>query len=344
MTGKYIPLDALEQFLARCLSKGGFHKATAEQVAAHLVEAEMSGVSSHGIMRMGYYLDLVRVGELRADAVPAAERMEASLWTVDGGGGLGIPAMNLAVDRLIEICKTAAVGAVAVTNSGHTGRVGSFTARAAQEGLFTICLGGGGGSRWANVAPFGGRDPVIGTNPFSLAMPNGTAQPPYVDFAISAVATGKVNAARLQGELLPEGAMIDRDGNATRDPHALLDGGVLLPAAGPKGSGLGLIAELVGGAMLGAALEFNWLFIGMRAEALRHGAAVFENAREFEEHVRSSRPMAGNRAVRMPGDVEYQNFQRARDAMAIEVSVGVLSALEESAAAVGEQVPWHGSA
>ena len=336
-----ISIETLEGFLARCLSKGGFPQATAEEIAAHLVEAEMCGVSSHGIMRMSYYLELVRAGELRCDTKPVAERRDAGLWTVDAGGGLGIPAMNLAVDCLVETCRTASLGAVAVTHAGHTGRIGSFVARAARQGLFALCLGGGGGAKWANVAPFGGRDPVISTNPYSLAMPNGTASPPYVDFAISAVATGKVNAARLQGELLPEGAMIDRDGNPTRDPQALANGGALLPAAGPKGSGLGLIAELVGGAMLGPALEFNWLMIGLRADALRDEAAVFESGLAFEALVRSSRPAAGHSAVRMPGDVEYQNFQRARDAGSIEVSEGVLARLEEGAALVGEQVPWQ---
>lgn len=341
MTRQSISIVALEDFVARCLSKGGFPAATADEVAAHLLEAEMCGVSSHGIMRMSYYLDLVSAGELRCDAMPLAERKDSSLWTVDGGGGLGIPAMNLAVDCLVETSKMAALGAVAVTNTGHTGRIGSFVARAAREGLFTLCLGGGGGRKWANVAPFGGRDPVISTNPYSLSMPNGTDRPPYVDFAISAIATGKVNAARLQGELLPEGAMIDREGNPTRDPEALANGGALLPAAGPKGSGLGLIAELVGSTMLGPALEFNWLVIGIRADALRGGEEVFASALAFEEQVRSSRPAAGHSAVRMPGDVEYENFQRRRDAAAIEVNAGVLARLKASAVALGEKVPWE---
>lgn len=326
--------------MSRCLQKSGFPRSTAEQVSAHLLEAEMCGVHSHGIMRLAYYLDLVRAGELDPGALPRAERRETALWSVDGGGALGIPAMNLAVDCLVESCKSSSVAAVTITNAGHTGRIGSFTARAARHGLFAFCLGGGGAEKWANVAPFGGVDPIISTNPYSLAVGDGTDHPPYVDFAISAIATGKVTMARTRGEQVPEGALIDRDGVETRDPNALANGGALLPAAGPKGSGLGLIAELVGGAMLGPALEFNWLLMAIRTDAVREDKIISETAQTFAAMVRASRPAAGHSAVRMPGDVEYASHRKATEDGVLEVDASVLRKLEDAAKLVGEGPVW----
>ena len=339
-----VGLASLSDFMARCLHKGGFSEDTAAQVSEHLLEAEMCGVHSHGVVRMAYYLDLVRAGELNPSTVSGVYRRDQAFWSVDGGGGLGIPAMNLAVDCLIESCKSSSVAAVAITNVGHTGRIGAFTARAARQGLFAMCLGGGGGAKWANVAPFGGIDPVIHTNPYSLAVADGTDQPPYVDLAVSAIATGKVTLAATKGELVPEGTLIDRNGLVTRDPNALVNGGALLPAAGPKGSGLGIIAELVGGAMLGSAFELNWLMLAVRADALRDDSAVYETNRAFATSVRASRPAQGHSSVQMPGDAEYTNSERARQRGTLDVGVSVVDRLRAAGALLGEELLVEGIA
>ena len=294
----------LERLVRDALAAGGFSAGNAGIVAAHLVDAEARGVPSHGVNRLALYLHEAARGVIDPAAEPVVRAVRPGVLHVDGAGGIGIVAMHRATRAAIEVVDTHGVVAAGVVKCGHTGRMGAYGEQAAAAGCLAISLGGGGRRLWGNVVPFGGRTPVMSTNPYTLALPGKPDDPVVADFAISTWPAGKVAVARANGAPLPPDVAIDRAGTPTTDPEAYYDGGALLPAAGAKGSGMGIIAELMGDAMLGTAVEYNWLLILLRADSFRPMAEYRDAAYGFMEEVRGSAPAPGHDRVMLPGERE----------------------------------------
>lgn len=325
---------ALTALIRDALAAGGFSIANADIVSTHLVDAEMKGVSSHGVNRLGLYL-----GEAKRDVIdPMAEPLITSpsdgLLHVDGARGIGIVAMKRATDAAIEIASERGIAAAGIVKCGHTGRMGAYGEQAASAGFLGLSFGGGGRRLWGNVVPFGGQDPVMSTNPYTLSLPGGPDDPVVCDFAISTWPAGKVAVARANGDQLPPDVIVDKTGNPSRDPEDFYDGGALLPAAGPKGSGMGIIAELMGDAMLGEAVEYNWLMILIRVDAFRAMADYRAASEGFLAEVRDSSPAPGFDEVIMPGQRET-TLAKAAAARGIVVGDGVWDGMVEAARSVG---------
>lgn len=324
----------LTELIHDSLTAGGFTHANADIIARHLVDAEMKGVSSHGVNRLGLYLTEAGNDVIDPKAEPVVSTVRDGLLHVDGARGIGIVAMSRATAALIEEARKRGLAAAGIVNCGHSGRMGAYAEQAAAAGFLAISFGGGGRRRWGNVVPFGGIEPVMSTNPYTLGLPGLPDDPVICDFAISTVATGKVAVARANGETLPPDAAIDRHGEPTRDPEAYYDGGALLPAAGPKGSGLGIIAELAGDAMLGDCVEYNWLMILLRADAFQPMAEYEKRADAFVEEVRGSKTAAGFDRVMIPGERETTLAREAADS-GIRISDGVWAGIVAAAKSVG---------
>lgn len=334
MTADRFAASGLEALLEAGFVAGGFLPDTARRVARHLVDAELKGVSSHGVNRLGWYLDRVTQGALDPRATPTVADVEGGLLRVDGGGGIGIPAMELALERVLARAATAGIAAAGIVNVGHTGRIGAYVGSAAHQGFFAQCLGGGGRRKWPNVVPFGGLRPVMSTNPYAFGIPGGGDASVVCDFAISAVAGGKIALARAKGEALPDGLLLDKEGRPTTRPEDYDEGGALLPAAGPKGSGMGLVAELVGDAMLGEPLEFNWLMIAIKADAFRPMADYLASARALTEEVHAIPPAQGFTSVSLPGEPEAK-LAAERRANGIPLAPAVWDGIVKAARGVG---------
>ncbi len=328
---------ALVALIRDCLAAGGFSPSNSDIVARHLVDAEMKGVSSHGVNRLGHYLGEVAKEVIDPRAAPVVTIRRDGILHIDGARGIGIVAMARATEALIEEAGARGIACAGIVNCGHSGRMGAYAEQAAAAGFLAISFGGGGRRHWGNVVPFGGIQPVMSTNPYTLGLPGLPEDPVVADFAISTVATGKVAVARANGETLPPDAAIDRDGNPTRDPEDYYDGGALLPAAGPKGSGLGVIAELMGDAMLGDCVEYNWLMILVRADAFQPMAEYQRRAEGFVREVRASTPAAGVDKVLMPGERETTLAAEAAET-GIRIGDGVWAGIVEAAASVGIEV------
>ncbi len=326
--------EKLTALIRDSLAAGGFAAANADIVSRHLVDAEMKGVSSHGVNRLGLYLGEAAEDVIDPKAEPVVTSVRDGLLHVDGARGIGIVAMSRATDALIETARARGMAAAGIVNCGHSGRMGAYAERAAAAGFLAISFGGGGRRQWGNVVPFGGVEPVMSTNPYTLGLPGLPDDPVVCDFAISTVATGKVAVARANGETLPPGAVIDRNGRPSQDPEAYYDGGALLPAAGPKGSGLGIIAELMGDAMLGDCVEYNWLMILIRADAFQPMAEYEKRAEAFVEEVRASKTADGFDKVIMPGERETNLARNAVEA-GIVIGDGVWEGIVEAAKRVG---------
>ena len=295
-----VEADTAHDAVRRILSDAGASEAVTEDVAAHLVDTSLCGMESHGVMRVLQYAEQMRSGYMRASATPVLTDDG-----VDGGGGIGIPAMALAYREGIERARAGGIAALAVRNVAHTGRHGAFAEDAAEAGIMTICLGGGNRRTWRQVAPHGGAKPMLPTNPWCIGLPGGALGPVVLDFATSKIAGGWIYAARSAGALLPEGCLIDKDGQATRDPEAYFEGGAILPSGGHKGYGLALMGELVAEALLGPVrAEGNWLLIAIDTGRYGRGGALGEAAEDILSELRACPPAPGFDRVEIPGERE----------------------------------------
>lgn len=321
--------SALAGLVSRLLVAAGTLPEGAAEVAEHVIDCELCGLPSHGLLRVPAYLDYIASGYILPGG-QVTHRWEGPVLRVEGGGGFGVPAMNRAVE---ELARHDGVGIAAVTDVTHTGRIGRFAEELAERGFLVWIVGGGYFNRPdGKVAPYGGRQGIYSTNPYAFAFPGGSYGPMVADFASSAVAAGKVAMARDKGESLPPGSIVDRLGRPTTDARAYFDGGALLPAAGPKGYGLALMAELVGYALLGRPREFNWLVVALPVRLFRDAAEVTQAAEEVLAAVKAVPPAEGFEEVNFPG--ERQRRRRAATE-GVEVAPYMAERLRACAAKLG---------
>ena len=305
-----IAVEAAEKAVIAILKGAGCAGDVARQVARHLVDASLCGVESHGIMRVLQYAGQMQRGymDARGSASVASDGL-----AVDGDGGIGIPAMDLAYEVAAERARETGMAAVAVRNLGHTGRHGAFAEAAAAPGIMTICLGGGNRETWRQVAPHGGAKALLPTNPWCIGLPGGERGPVVLDFATSQIAGGWIYAARSAGALLPEGCVIDRDGRPTRDPEDYFEGGAILPSGGHKGYGLALVGEMVAEALLGpVAVEANWLVLAIDTTRFGDAAGFRARAEAILSEMRSCPPAPGSSGVEIPGERERVHREAAK--------------------------------
>ena len=295
----------LLRFGTQVMQALGCSAPVAAEVTAHLVDADLHGVYSHGCFRLLTYAERARAGEYDPGGEARMTQADGGAPLVDGGRGLGIPALRMATDMAVEIALRDHVAAVGVCNVDHTGRLGAFASKAADAGCLAIIFGGGARKECRQVAAYGGAQAALPTNPYAFGIPGGDRGPVVIDFATSSVAGGKVYAAKEAGRPLETGLCIDAQGRPTTDPDACLDGGALLPMAGPKGYGMALMAELLGESIYGEALwGLNWICICVDMRRFRAPSAYRRAAEECLAELRSSPPAPGFARVEVPGERE----------------------------------------
>jgi (2R)-3-sulfolactate dehydrogenase (NADP+) len=224
----------------------------AASTARALVAAEADGQGGHGLSRVPSYALQSRAGKANGFATPSVERVAGAALRIDGGLGFAYPAIDAAIAALAPLTLEQGIAVAAVHRSHHFGQAGAHAERLAERGLIAIVLGNSPKA----MAFWGGRKPMLGTNPLAFAAPLPGAQPPLViDLAMSVAARGKIVAADKAGKTIPADWAVDADGNATTDPKAAL-GGALLPIGGAKGGALALMIEILAAAVTGSA--FGW--------------------------------------------------------------------------------------
>jgi len=242
--------DTLRRTAQLILEAAGTPPDLAQVVSESLVEANLVGHDSHGVIRLPSYVALVRQGQVKPSARPSVLTKHQATARVDAARGWGQPAARLATQTAIELAQDYGVGVVTIDRCNHIGRLGEYVenmSRAAMIGL-ALC------NAEPVVAPFGGRQGRMGTNPIAWAIPRGSDQEPLlVDFATAGVAEGKLRVAKAKGEKVATGLILDRDGRSSTDPADFYAGGALLPFGGHKGYGINVMIELLGGALSGMA-------------------------------------------------------------------------------------------
>jgi len=309
-----IPRDEIVTLVSTIFENIGCSVEVSLEVAEHLADANLCGMESHGLMRTLQYADQFESGYMRPDVSPEIKMTDSGATIVDGNGGIGIPAMRLAIEEGCRVARAQGVSAVAIRNVGHTGRLGAFTESAAYQGFLSICFGGGGRDKWRQVAPYGGRRAMLPTNPYSIAVPGGDRGPMMFDFATSKIAGGWIYAARSAGARLPDNVLMDPAGKVTRDPEDYFRGGAIMPSGGHKGYALALAAEIVAEAMLGPTeTEGGWLLLTVDTSRYRDADTMQRVAEEILEELRDCPPAPGFERVEIPGEREREHREMTID-------------------------------
>jgi hydroxycarboxylate dehydrogenase B len=325
--------DFLLRAVADIFQARGASSTEAAIVAEHLVDAEACGVTSHGLIRVRQYVQALADGTIRPTAKPSVRTQGMSAATADGQHGFGPVMARQAMDLACDIAERTAVGAVTLVNCGHTGRLGHYTERAARRGLASMMMvNAGGHGQW--VAPFGGTDGRLATNPISIAVPS-DEDPLLLDIATSVAPEGKVRALLTAGRTMPDGWVVNARGERTCNPADLYGPprGALLPFGGHKGYGLALLVEALAGGLSGAgcctdpdapmAGKTDGVFLlAVRIDAFVAAEQFRQTITQLLRHVKSSPPAPGVAEVLTPGEHEARTRrQRLRDGIPVELEV-----------------------
>jgi len=283
---------------------------SARIVADHLVDANLCGHEFSSLPRVVAIAD-----ELSRKAPPGTIRVvreDRSSAVIDGGDNIAYVVSIAAIDKAIEICRKHGVAVVIANNTWFSGRLAYYVERAAREGYVAIHTT----SVTARVAPYGGIDRLMGTNPMALAFPS-EDDPLIFDIGTSATSWGDVILARTKGEPLPEGVAMDAHGRPTVDPTEALEG-AFLAWGGQRGSALSLAIQalgvLAGGeAVIRESAGFGLFFLVVDPEALVPGGQCKARMSELRRSIGANRPIPGKPAVRVPGD---HSQMRRREALA----------------------------
>lgn len=311
--------DRLEKIADTLLQGAGASAEEAAIISKHSIGANLAGHDSHGIIQIPVYIDRVKKEHIIPGAKFEVVRETPCTTVIDGHWGFGYVVSERAMKMTIEKAKKNGVAATTVFHQSHVGRVADYPIMAQKEGLIGMMTADSGRSP-KTVAPFGGREPRLGTNPISIAMPSNLDGPFYIDMATSAAAAGKLKVAQTRGLPIPEGWVLDKDGNATTDPAALKQGGVILPLGGPeghKGYGLSAMVEVFSGILTGLGFGVeptgkhnDGVFMAaFQVDAFRDLETFKQEVTDFANYLTSTPKAAGVDRIYYPGEVEHLKTQ-----------------------------------
>ena len=251
MTEITLTLAQVEQLAQSALEGAGASPVNAASVARSTLRAERDGIRSHGLMYVPIYAEHVVCGKVDGIAVPEVTRTRPGAICVDAKSGFAHPAIDAGWSELIGATRANGVAAMTIKNSYNCGVLGHHAERLAEDGLIGLCFT----HAPASIAPIGGKKPVIGTNPLSIAVPDGNGGATLViDQSASAIAKSEIMLRSRKGEDIEPGWALDENGNPTTDANAALKGS-MVPSGGYKGFGAGLLVEILAACMSGANLS-----------------------------------------------------------------------------------------
>jgi len=337
---KSIAEAKLIEVTAAIMHAAGSHHGEARTIARRLVDSNLCGHDSHGVIRVAKYCEWVRAGWLVPNSAPSIAFETDALAIVDGNRGFGQVVGEFAGKLGIAKAARAGVAMIGLRNCGHLGRLGDWAEVAADAGQVSLhFLNTSGGRR---VAPYGGTDRRLSTNPVCIGVPVAGGEPVVLDMTTSMVAEGKLMVAHNKRERVPEGWIIDRDGRPTTDTADFYDGGALLTVGGHKGSGLSIVVDLLAGAVTTGrssdptddVLRNNMLSIYIAPLVYDRDGYVLREAQRLIEWVKGSRPAKPDEPVLVPGEVERRTRDDRR-ARGIPIDEQTLQDIAAAAQSVG---------
>lgn len=343
--------EKLLSFATELLKAGGASQSEADIVAASLVGANLRGHDSHGVMRIPFYVGRVKDGVLKPGSTLSVVNEAPGALVCDGGWGFGQVLSRDLMQRLVTKAADSGTATGTLRQSAHIGRLGEYAEMAAKAGMVSlICANTHGAAQ--RVAPVGGKRPRLGTNPLCMGMPGGKDGPFILDFGTSATAEGKVRVKKIAGEQVPDGWLLDPDGNPTNDPNKLYGDppGTIRPMGGDqayKGFGLAFMIEMLCGALSGGACAFAnppaplgncATFIVIAPAALAGESHLVQEVQSLEEYVRSVPRIDESQTITLPGDPE-RNVLRQRTENGIPLDDGNWQALLDLAGDLSVAAP-----
>lgn len=312
---------ALTGFAARIYRALGVPDDQAQAVAEGLVQADLFGHQSHGVMRTFWYAARYESGATARVTAPELVVDAGAVAVIDGHDGAGHVLAMRAMDEAVARARAHGLGAVAVRNSGHIGTCMRYTRRAALDG----CVGYLATNASPAMAPWQGREPRLGNNPWSWAAPAGRYPPMLMDLCNAAVARGKIYLAEKRGEPIPLGWAMDREGRPTTDASVGRTG-ITLPMAGHKGYAISVAMDMLAGVLSGSSVSARVTGVmhpegrsGVGHLVLALDIAAFRPVAEFEadmeamiDGLKSSAPAMGETEVLYPGEPEARAEARQR--------------------------------
>ena len=315
-----VPADRLQEIARRLLMGAGASEEEAGTISRHSIGANLAGHDSHGIIQIPTYIDRVRAGHIVPGAPYEVVRETATTTVVDGHWGFGYVVSERVMSTTIEKARRSGLAASTVYHQSHVGRVADYPIMAARANMLGMMTADSGRTS-KQVVPFGGREARLGTNPICIAVPSDLDGPLFIDMATSAVAGGKVAVAVARNASIPEGWILDRDGNPTTDPTDLRAGGAMLPLGGPeghKGYGLSVMVEILSGILTGLGFGVNpegrhndgCFMAAFNIEAFRPLDEFKREVTEFAAYLKRTPAAAGFDQVYYPGELEHLRSQR----------------------------------
>ncbi len=289
---------------------GGCSEEEASTVARRLVDSNLVGHDSHGVIRVGKYLEWMRAGWIRPNQSPSVVFESDAMAIVDGNRGFGQVVGEFAGKLGTTKAAKTGIAMIGLRNCGHLGRVGDWAELAAATGQVSLHFLNTSGAQ--RVAPFGGSDRRLSTNPITIGIPVNGGDPVIVDITTSMVAEGKLFVAINKGEQVPAGWIVDKNGRPTTDPDDFYAGGALLTVGGHKGSGLSIAVDLLAGAIStgkssdprDTILRNNMLSIYIAPQIYDAEGTVSDEVSRFLQWVKASPPATPGQPVLLPGEVE----------------------------------------
>ena len=346
---KRVQAEALRNIVASVCAAAGSEQAEATLIARRLVDANLTGHDSHGVIRLPRYIENLARGGVVANQHASIVLDTGSLIVVDGHNGFGQVVGGEAMAIGIKAAKRNGACVLALRHSAHLGRIADWAEMAADAGLASFHFVNVTGVGAPRVAPFGGTDGRLATNPIAAAIPRPDGNHVVLDMATSVVAEGKIAVAANRGVQTPEGWLLDGTGQPTRDPRALYGKppGSIMPFGAYKGYGLSLFVDLVAGALIGAGgvthqhevagrIENNMVAMLINPEAFGDRAAFNAEVEAIIAFVTAS-PPSGTTAVLVPGDPE-RRIRTERLANGIPIDAGTWRQIVEAGKSVGVTV------
>ena len=348
VTGDAVSVAALEAFARQVLRAVGLPEADAATVAWALIQANLEGVDTHGVSRLGLYARRVRAGLANPRPMLRWSRPAPGIQTLDADNALGPVAAVAAMDAAISLAREQGIGMVTVAHTNHAAALSAYVERAAEAGCIAMMVA----NTPKAMPPWGGREAFLGTNPLAFAAPADAEQPPVVvDMATTVVARGNIIMAARQGQAIPADWAIDAEGQPTTDAQAALAGAVL-PMAGAKGFALALMVEILSAIISGAAwgphvrspyedahepTDSGLWVMAFNVAALMPEPLYAQRMSELLDAVRAS-PAAPGQQIRIPGERRAQ-IRQERLASGIPLDAATRAELRTLAAETGVPPP-----
>ncbi len=341
-----IQAGELERLIASILAAAGGRDDYAEIVAEHLVNANLAGHDSHGVLRAPHYVSAIDDGRLDPQALPEVVEETACMAQINGNWTFGQVIAKQGSELAITKAREQGIGLVSMYHEGHTGRLGTYAEMAAEAGMASMIWDGCIGGPRSIVVPLNGSGRKIGANPIAMGFPSGRHGAVILDFATSMSAAGKVMVAQAKGEALPDEWIVDAEGRPTTDPTQLREGGALrplgLPSVGHKGYALGLMVGLF--SMMASLrsdkqppLEDRWGTVILMIDITRFGSLdLFQQQVDTVIEFVKADPLDGE--VLFPGELEARRRQE-RLAGGIELPAAIWREIVDCAERFGLEIP-----